>query len=497
VTSLSTAAALRREPAAAIVLLVVGALAVTVVANIHPETIAPLALLLVILAAWHRTLLRWPNILGVLVAVILFVPIKRYKFEANLPFDLEPYRLAVAVVVACWLTSLLIDPRVRLRRTFLDKQLLLLLAAVLASVLANPSRVQSLSSYVAKSLTFFVSFLLVYWFVTSVIRDRHGLETLLRQLTLGTTIVAIWAIVERRTGYNVFEQLESVLPPLDFQGDTEISRGGRLRVIGSAQHPIALGALFAMVVPIAVYLNRSTGNRRWLLPAAVLLLGLLATGSRTAVMMLVAIGLVFLWLKPRETRRLWPLAVPAVVVVHAVLPGAIGTFRLAFFPPGGLINEQTVLVPGGDPQLAGGRIRQLVPSLEEASRTPLFGQGWGTRITGFDSVFRNAPILDNAWLGLLLELGLVGFSVWLWLLLRSVRRLGRASKAADDDDPLSWLYAALAAAIAAFGVGMFTYDAFSFIQIAFVFWILLAFAAVGLEFSRNDDALRISQTSRG
>jgi O-antigen ligase len=363
-----------------------------------------------------------------------------------------------------------------------------MLCGVLASILANPARVNSLSSYVAKSLMFFLSFLLVYWLVVSLVRDRRSIEILFRQLTIGTAIVAVWAIVERRTGYNVFDQLERVLPPLDFQREVQTTRAGRLRVVGSAQHPIALGALFAMVIPLAIYLATVTGRRLWWLLGGVVLLGLFATASRTAVVMLIVIGLVFLWLKPRQTRQLWPLVVPLVVVVHLVLPGAIGTLRQAFLPTGGLIAEQTVLVEGADPQLAGGRIRQLVPSIEEASKTPIFGQGWGTRITGFDNVFRNAPILDNAWLGLLLELGAVGFGAWLWLVLRSVRRLGRASKSTDDADPRSWLLAALAASTAAFALGMLTFDAFSFIQVAFVFWILLALGAAAIELEGEEGA---------
>jgi polysaccharide biosynthesis protein PslJ len=484
----AVAVTVRQAPAAAVIAGVVGALAVAVLTGFHPASVAPLAMVLVIVAAWHRSLLQWPSLLGAVLALILFVPIKRYKLQAGLPFDLEPYRLAVAGLVAGWGTSLLIDPRVRLRRTFLDPPLLLLVVAVFASVLSNPTRVQSLSSYVAKSLTFFVSFLLVYYLVVSVVRSRRSLELLLRSLALGTAVVAALAIIERRTGYNIFDQLESVIPPLDLQGEIVTTRAGRLRVLGSAQHPIALGALFALVIPISLYVAKSTGRRVWLATSVVLALGVLATASRTAIVMLMVIGVVFLWLKPRETRRLWPLLIPAVVVVHVVLPGAIGTLRQAFFPPGGIVAEQTVLVPGGDPQLAGGRLRQLTPSIEEASRTPAFGQGWGTRITGFDSAFRNAPILDNAWLGVLLELGAVGFCAWLWLMIRSVRRLGRASKDSDHDDSQGWLFASLAASIAAFGIGMLTFDAFSFIQVAFVFWILLALGAAAIELQGEERA---------
>ena len=59
----------------------------------------------------------------------------------------------MAMVVFIWITSLLIDPRVRLERTAFDKPLLLIVFWALALEVANPGRVESLSTYVAKSLT--------------------------------------------------------------------------------------------------------------------------------------------------------------------------------------------------------------------------------------------------------------------------------------------------------------------------------------------------------
>ena len=97
--------------------------------------------------------------------------------------------------------------------------------------------------------------------------------------------------------------------------------------------------------------------------------------------MLLAEIIVFLRLKPVETKRLWPVLVPAVVVVHVFLPGQIGTFRDAFFPKGGLIAEQTQLAQNANAELAGGRIRQLRPMISEATHHPLFGEGLGSRQT--------------------------------------------------------------------------------------------------------------------
>ena len=55
-----------------------------------------------VLSAWQSTLLRWPAVVGLLLCVMLFVPVGRYTIPINLPFGLELYRLAVAVVLAAW-----------------------------------------------------------------------------------------------------------------------------------------------------------------------------------------------------------------------------------------------------------------------------------------------------------------------------------------------------------------------------------------------------------
>ena len=60
-----------------------------------------------------------------------------------------------------------------------------------------------------------------------------------------------------------------------------------------------------MMLPIAIYLARHTGRKRWGLCAAIVGLGALATVSRTSVTMLVALTLVWLWLRPKEVKNLY------------------------------------------------------------------------------------------------------------------------------------------------------------------------------------------------
>lgn len=486
-----TRAAVRRLTSAeAVLVATAGALGLAVVGGFRTDVVAVLAALLATVVAWHRTLLRWDSLAVGIVLVILFIPIKRYQLPAALPFDLEVYRLAVILVLAMWVGALLVDPRVRLRSTVFDGPLVLIVVGTLASELANPGRVNELGSYVVKSLTFFATFVVLVWLLAGALRTRVEVDRVLQALVGGAAIVALLALWERQTGYNVFDHLSSWLPFLDFQGSVSAGdRAGRLRVIGPAQHPIALGALFATLVPVGVYLAHTKG-RRWWAPTCLLGLGVLATGSRTAIIMILVSVFVFLRLKPVWTKRLWIALIPALVVAKTAVPGSIVTLKESFFPPGGLIAEQTNLPANADPQLAGGRVRLLGPSIAEASKRPLLGLGFGTRITGFYEPQRNAAILDNQWLGLLLEVGLVGIAGWLWLVGRATRRLWREARRLGDD-PDSWLYTGLCASVLSFAVGMFTYDAMGFIQAAFVFWLLVGLSAVVLQLApRPEPRLR-------
>ena len=70
----AAAVTLRQAPAAAVIVGIVAVLAVAVLTGFHTATVVPLATILVIVAAWHRSLLRWPSLLVAIIAVILFVP---------------------------------------------------------------------------------------------------------------------------------------------------------------------------------------------------------------------------------------------------------------------------------------------------------------------------------------------------------------------------------------------------------------------------------------
>ena len=88
----------------------------------------------------------------------------------------------------------------------------------------------------------------------------------------------------------------------------------------------------------------------------------------------------------------------------------------------------------------------------------------------------NARILDDQWLSSLLNTGFVGVLSLAWLFTRFIRDVGRRARHERTID--GWLLIALVASVAAFSVGMFTFDALAFTQVTFVFFVILALGSV-------------------
>ena len=460
--------------------IVAGSLTVLILAAIGglpSREVIPVVGIVGVAVVAYRVALSWRALLALLVAVILFIPIKRYQFPGHLAFDLEPYRLLVAIMLVGWGAALLVDPRVRLRKSGYGGPLFLIGYSALLSEIVNNGRITELnvSADVVKGLMFLFSFLLVFVLIVSVVRREEEIDFLLKALVGGGAIVAVFSLIERATHFNVFNHMSSVIPLLqldsgDLLTSLSLERGGRLRVYASAQHPIALGALLVMLLPLAIYLARKTGRSRWWVCTGLLGVAAVATVSRTSVVMLAVVALVLLRLRPVEARRMAPILVCGLVAVPIAAPGALGTLRSSFFPKGGLVEQQQ-LHPG---TRGSGRLADVGPSLDEWSAKPFFGEGYSTRIV--DGVRANAPILDDQWLKTLLETGVLGTLAWIWLFGRGIRRMSRAAR--DDPSPRGLLCGAIAASLFAFVAGMFFFDAFSFIQVTFVAFILLALGAV-------------------
>ena len=425
----------------------------------------------VVLTTMARRLVAWQTLMTATVCVILFIPIRRYALPGGLPFQLEAYRVLIAIFAVCWLGLAPDrppgpDPQDVPRRADAGR-----VHRRRASIGWNGQRIAALNvtATSVKALTFLASFVIVFYMVASLIRTERQVDDLLRLLVAGGGVVALGGVIQRTTGLNPFNHVDQVLPFLrQTAGDESTVRNGAFRAVSSAQHPIALGAVLALLMPPGLYLARKTAHKRWIGITGLLLLGALASASRTAVTMLIAAVIVFLILRPRQVLRYWPALIPMLAVIHIVMPGLIGGMYKAFFPSQGLVAEQ-----GGAP-VGSSRVASLGPGLHVVGLHPLFGVGYGSRVS--TGPVQNSFIVDDQWLGTAMETGVIGVAIWVWFFVRFTRKIGGAAR--RDQGDRGFLFTALTASVVSFAVGMLTFDAFSFIQVTFVLFFLVALGCV-------------------
>jgi hypothetical protein len=419
------------------------------------------------------------------VAIVWFIPIRVYTLPAPGPVKLEPYRLLVILLAAALLLGVVAGTR-RIQTCRLGAALLTLCASAIVSLAVNYSSFTErlLGTEATKAATYLLTFPIVFVLVASGVRSRADVERCIKAIVVGGAVVAFAAIIETRTQYNVFNHLRTLFPFLQDTGEraSEV-RNGALRAEASAQHPIALGVALSLCLPLSLALMtrvRDTGRRILFGTCGlVLVIGMVATISRTAFLALAVMVLIGLIVERRRLLRLWPLAFVLLIAAHTVLPGGMGRLYHSFFPKGGITSEQSGRAGG----VGSGRLADISPALKLVQSHAYFGTGdplppppdlEQQPAQTADATPPDPIIFDDQYLTSLVGHGIVGLGAVLWLLGAIVFRLVRASRRARGQLPL---LSACTAAVAGFAASMLTFDAFAFVQCSIFFF---AIAALGL-----------------
>lgn len=290
------------------------------------------------------------------------------------------------------------------------------------------------------------------------IDSRHRLDIVLKTVAVGGTCVAFLGILQFFFKIDLAHLIH--IPGLTANtGFGElIARSKFLRVSGTASHPIEFGVVLSAVLPIVLHyarfsLGRQANVRWWVavvlvagaIPLSVAKSGLLGGAIVFAVMY-------FTW-PVSFRRRILAGLMAGVLALSVVVPGLLGTFRGLF------LNAAT------DPSTSG-RTEDYGPVLEYFRENPVFGRGFGTFIP---SLYRT---LDNQYLALLVEAGVVGLASTVSLLVGGAVvaiRLRAKSECVRDRDLLQ----AFTAALAVLSVNAFTFDLFAFSMCVGLTFLLL------------------------
>ncbi|MQY03467.1 O-antigen ligase family protein [Actinomadura macrotermitis] len=380
----------------------------------------------------------------------------------------------MAVLCLLWYLSSLITPSTTPIRgpQPVRSVMLLFFAAMLATYTVNMGR--NLPSLEANGLD--RGMIMVAGWIGVALLAADGiprldrLEDIRRRMVVLTAGVAVLGLVQFFTGFDLAEHM--AVPGLEANRSfsSVLARDGFNRPMATATHPIELGVVLVMMLPLAlhglIFAEPGRRGRRWF-PVAAIMVTIPLTLSRSAILGMVIAALVMLPVWPARL-RFWALVVGGggTVAMSAVVPGLIGTL------------SKLVLHIGSDSSTTA-RTDDYAAVARSVGDRPWFGQGFGTYLP---RVYR---ILDNQYLSSLVETGVVGLLVLL-VVLFSGWFLARGARRASRDEPVRHLAQCFAAAIAVAAFAYGTFDAFSFPMVATLTFLMIGCSAAMRRLARQD-----------
>jgi O-antigen ligase len=287
------------------------------------------------------------------------------------------------------------------------------------------------------------------------ITSYERLHVLLRRLALAAGAVAVLGFVQYLTHQLWIDRLS--IPGLSPAAVTELgARSGFARPSGTSASAIEYGVVLAMTLPIVITLAGGT-HRRWgyrllLLP---MILSIYLSVSRSAYLC-AAIGLLVLALSWSNRQRLQALGFMGVasVALYVSVPGLLGAILGLF---SNADSDPSVASRTGSYEVAG----------EFIANSPLVGRGFGTFLPRY-------WILDNGYLGLLIEGGVLGLGGLLLLLATGFLSARRAGNGVPLED--RQYSRALMASILAGATSFAFFDTFAFPQTSGCVFLVLGIA---------------------
>ncbi|HEY7603502.1 MAG TPA: O-antigen ligase family protein [Gaiellaceae bacterium] len=432
--------------------------------------------------------MTWANAVSAFVLLIWLLPIKVYRLPVNLPFNLEPYRLVLGGLAVVMLYAF----AGRFRKPSAGGLGGLVAAIALSILLSQYVNLRTLDPLGGERVSlnnffYLVTPLLVFLLVCCAVTQLADAERIVKAIVVGGSIVAVAAILQSRTGYNIFDHLNNWVPGIKRDRSfASALRGGRLRVQASAQHPIALGTVLMLTVPLAAYVVARASSRRrklaWAAVATIIAIGAFMPIARTALVVAATMLLLALILRGRRLVRLWPALIVAAVALHFVAPGVLGAVYHAFTPQQGLVQDAT-----GRAGLHGsGRLSDIDPGIDLWKTSPVVGIGRGNPLVGGQDggpASQTSIIFDNQYMSTLVLTGLFGFVALVGFFVMTSSKLlnGAFVRRGPEGD----LLACCGLATTGFAVGIFFFDAFSFVQVTLMYFVIAALGLRVLQLTRQ------------
>jgi len=414
---------------------------------------------------WPHTPRLLPWALAAFLVMLWVVPFNAISFGVPLPLDRWPLALVVGLWVLALIVGGVLRPEIRLGRV--HAALALFFVVAVGTLWLNIGLLTNLDELhlAVKKLTALIAYGLFFVVAASIVRPtevRHFVN-----LTIGlAAFTALATVIEYRSDYNVFYDLgmhlfPGMAVPPDLHG---VDYVGRETTYGPTDTPLELSTQLAMAAPFAVVMTLEAIDKRqraWYgLALGVILAGIFATERKTGIITGAVGAIVLLTYRPLYFRRVLKLGVLLVVMLHFLAPGAIGSIRVQLTPDhlfGTLSNKDRASDYGA-----------VSPDI---LKRPVFGRGYAS----YEPY--KYRILDNEWLGLVIQTGFIGAAAFAALLLTALATAHGTIRARAPG--ISGIALGCSCAIAGFAASAALFDSLAFPHVMYsLCWTLALLVGV-------------------
>jgi O-antigen ligase len=356
----------------------------------------------------------------------------------NYLFDLNYLRLLSLAVLLPAALRLLATRRQRLPPPKLPDLLLgsYLLLLFILTLMAVP-----FTTALRQGFYLFIDIWLVYYVASRSVRSLEAFREVVAAFVLGATIMAVIAIFEAGRDWLLYSTLESTLDVVWGYGEyMGRGAGGPLRAMASTGHPIVMGYLMVVAIPLLMYLRPSIRSAFiWWLALATLVGALIATLSRGPWLGGVAMAIVVTAIGRGAAKRFALLGAGVAAASIVALFSEWGRGLVDYLPFIGNVSSETVDY----------RQRLLEVSLRILSQSPLFGEPRFYGVAAAQELRQGEGIIDvvNSYLGIAIGSGIVGLSLFVAFFASAIVLVWRSRLAGGrplTETPARALLAALA-----------------------------------------------------
>ncbi len=290
------------------------------------------------------------------------------------------------------------------------------------------------------------------------ISNRRRLEKLLGWLVGLAAVVGLFALIQFFTPVDPVSYIR--IPGLKIEGELAVEsvRGDLNRPFSTTLHPIELGAVMAMLLPLALYrlsLPTASLGARFFRAGSAVLIGstILISISRTA---LVAAFVALFY---------YALSLPARQRINLAFTGLVGLIAARMFVPGLIGTLTGLFLSSGEDTSVQARLSDVDSVIDLLSTYPILGWGPGT-INPIEYL-----LLDNQYYLSALNTGIPGLILLFGIVAVGVRTGRQAVR--HSDDPTRRLGYALVGGFLAGAVALATFDGLFFPMFTGLLFLML------------------------